>query len=109
MSAAHVIGRAAGITLLVCGAHFLVRKLTGKTPLEHLLGWLEPSGARRERSRVAAKRAASRVARRAPAAASLQAASAPFTPPLPPTDPIDESSWESFPASDPPARSPKNY
>jgi hypothetical protein len=79
MSAAHVIGRAIGATLLVCGAHFLVRALTGKTPLAHAKDWLERS--------------------KAPE---------PLMAPRPPTDPVDESSWESFPASDPPAHSPKN-
>lgn len=77
MSAAHVIGRAVGATLLVCGAHFLVRALTGKTPLDHAKDWLARG-------------------------------KSPQPLPRPPTDPVDESSWESFPASDPPAHSPKN-
>lgn len=77
MSAAHVIGRAVGATLLVCGAHFLVRALTGKTPLDHAKDWLGRG-------------------------------KSPLPAPRPPTDPVDESSWESFPASDPPAHSPKN-
>ena len=79
MSAAPVIGRAIGATLLVCGAHFLVRALTGKTPLGHVKDWLEQG--------------------KSPD---------PLAAPRPPSDPVDESSWESFPASDPPAHSPKN-
>jgi hypothetical protein len=83
MSAAHVIGRAVGATLLVCGAHFLVRALTGKTPLDHAKGWLGRGKSPQPEP-------------------ELQPL------PRPPTDPVDESSWESFPASDPPAHSPKN-
>jgi hypothetical protein len=88
MSAAHVIGRVVGATLVVCGAHFLVRALTGKTPLEHLEAWL--------RSADVPEREQALVVRRD------------WSLPLPPSDPIDESSWESFPASDPPAHSRKN-
>ena len=88
MSAAHVIGRAAGATLLVCGAHFLVRALTGKTPLEHAKRWLAGANAPQPLP-----------------ATGANGAPTPFGPPL---DPVDESSWESFPASDPPAHSPKN-
>lgn len=89
MSAAQVLGRAVGATLIVCGAHFLVRALTGKTPFEHardLLSGKRPRGLE-------------------PAPSAEQKAA--FAP-QPPTDPVDESSWESFPASDPPAHSPKN-
>jgi hypothetical protein len=88
MSAAHVIVRVAGATLVVCGAHFLVRALTGKTPLEHATAWL--TGAKSPQHLPA------------PRASGLA------TSPVPPSDPVDESSWESFPASDPPAHSPKN-
>lgn len=89
MSAAHVLGRVVGATVLVCGAHFLVRALTGKTPFEHA------------RELFAAKR---------PRALERESATLPTRSfqPQPPTDPVDEASWESFPASDPPAHSPKN-
>ena len=39
--------------------------------------------------------------------ALFEGPSEPWLPP-PPSDPLDEASWESFPASDPPAHSPKN-
>ncbi len=87
MSGARVLGRALGATVLVCGAHFLVRALTGKTPLEH---------ARQLLRRKAGQNLQSARQRQPPLA------------PQPPVDPVDEASWESFPASDPPAHSPKN-
>lgn len=97
MSAAHVIGRALGATLLVCGAHFLVRALTGKTPLEHVEAWLS-------HLKEAEEPAAAAHSRANPLRSEMSFPS----PPVPPNDPVDEASWESFPASDPPAHSPKN-
>jgi len=89
MSAAHVVGRAVGATLLACAAHFLVRALTGKTPLEHARDLLGGTGVLGLES--------------GPATRQSRAVS-----PQAPLDPVDEASWESFPASDPPAHSPKN-
>ena len=88
MNAAHVLAGAVGAALVACGTHFLVRELTGKTPFEHardLFGGDPPL-----------------PLGKSPTARADRAA------PPPPTDPVDESSWESFPASDPPAHSPKN-
>jgi hypothetical protein len=106
MSAAHVIGRAIGATLLVCGAHFLVRALTGKTPFGHVEGWLARSNTA-PTPRVGAGTSRDDASARENTA-MRSSVPFPMTSPLPPVDPIDESSWESFPASDPPARSPKN-
>src|SRR4051812_13995433 len=76
----------AAAAALAGGALVVVRAFTGKGLVT------------RVRERLADWRAASRATK--PAKPAGQAA---LAPPSPPADPIDEASWESFPASDPPA------
>jgi hypothetical protein len=81
MDAARLIQPVLRTTVLVCGAHLLIYLLTGRG----LVARVQALSARRHEPR------------RERAQERLDAE--------PPSDRVDEASWESFPASDPPALS----
>jgi hypothetical protein len=81
MGATHVLPPVLRTTILVCGAHFLTYALTGRGLVARARALFIRHHAR------------------------LGDGDEKHSPP--PSDPIDEAGWESFPASDSPAISPK--